>query len=614
MALPEDAPTVTIVDTRTHPDGGPMRGRVILRPAPALVTNPEAGHIAQGDAEGRWIDGALSITVLAADAAGWDPTGYTHTVMEYPDDAQGRVYPVLLTTDLGDTVDLAALAPVEHYSGDYVLVPGPTGPTGPQGPAGTAEAEQYTDDAIAISEATAATLYLPNALRTWDDYIAAATPLAPAYFAHRGGGQVRPEHTLTGYRAAAAQGYALEVSVNVDANGELWCLHDLTLDRTTNRTGALNTYTSEEVSQQVRTAARPLLGRGWEEQPLVSLRQVLDEFLGRVPILLEPKGNDAVVPTQTLLDTYYPHAPRSVVWKAHIGTLSLPWATSRGYRTWVYLDPGTSDATMDTKDALVDYWGVATTFTDQRISEVVARGKPVFAWPVYRRSQRDRLTGLGVVGIMSSDPHYVSRTTPTRTADRWALGIKESGGLPTLDYDEDYALQFEEGADEGWVSLPVLPNQSYGLGAYGALTGSYRIGFDMKYPILPVSTVHGGYYFGKESDDAYRFTTVNPTGGYHVVMRASGDMELYRHTAGVTSGTRISDVIDTDTPIADTAMSFEIDVTPTTVELRRTDGTGWTTGPIADTTYRGGYHGLSNGSITDLDTRPHWRNLVITQL
>ncbi|MFJ9573585.1 hypothetical protein [Streptomyces bacillaris] len=133
MPLPEDAPTITVTDTRTHPDGGPMRGRVILRPAPALVTNPEAGHIAQGDAEGRWIDGQLSITVLAADASGWDPTGYTHTVMERPDDAAPRDYPVLLTTALGDTVDLAALAPTAPYDGDYVLVPGPAGPPGPPG-------------------------------------------------------------------------------------------------------------------------------------------------------------------------------------------------------------------------------------------------------------------------------------------------------------------------------------------------------------------------------------------------------------------------------------------------------------------------------------------------
>ncbi|MFD3740465.1 glycerophosphodiester phosphodiesterase [Streptomyces sp. NPDC058629] len=471
--------------------------------------------------------------------------------------------------------------------------------------------------AISAAASSAATLYLLNAIQTVDSIIGAATPVAPAYFAHRGGGMLRPEHTLVGYRAAAAMRFPLEVSVNVDASGELWCLHDPTVDRTTNRTGNLNGYTTEEIGQQILTNSRPLLGAGWEEQRLVPLRQVLDEFLGKVPILLEPKANDAVVPTQQLLDASYPHAPRSVIWKAHIGTLSLPWAKARGYRTWVYLDSGTSDATMDAKDADVDYWGVNTTFTDLRISQVVARGKPVFAWAVYRRSQVARLAGLGVVGMMSSDPRYVSTSAPMRTASRWDLQIKEPGCTPTIDYDPDYAMVFAPTPDVGWVSVPAVPFQSVGLGTYcpiAAGAGGYRISFDMKFKVLPSSTLHGGIYFGKLSDDAYRFSQSNATGGYHLVMRANGQMQLNRHTAGVTSGTTLGSAVSTTAPVADTAMSFEVDVTPTTVEVRRTDGVGWTTGALADTTYRGGYFGLSNGSITDVATRPYWRNLVVTQL
>ena len=430
---------------------------------------------------------------------------------------------------------------------------------------------------------------------------------------------VRPEHTMVGYRASAAQGFPLEVSVNVDASGELWCIHDPTMDRTTNRTGLTNSYTSEEIGQRVLTNAKTLLGPGWADQPMVPLRQVLDEFLGKVVILLEAKGNDAVVPTQTLLSTYYPHAPRSVIWKAHIGTASLPWAKdpARNYRTWVYLDDSTLDAAISAKEQYIDYLGVSTTMADARVAQIVARGKPVFSWPVYRRAQVARLTGLGVVGIMASDPKYVSTAVPQRTASRWDLQVKESGGTPAVDYDSTYALRYEEGADTGWVSINVLPNQSYGLGTYSPVQGSaagYRITFDMKYKTLPAATLHGGVYFGKASDDVYRFSTANTSGGYHVVMRGSGDMQLYRHTAGSTTGTQIGSTITTTAPVADTAMSFRIDVTPTTVELRRTDGVGWTTGPIADTTYRGGYFGLSNGAITDLATRPFWRNLQVTQL
>lgn len=136
MALPDGVERITITDNRTAPDGGPRRGRVIVRPAPRTVANPTTGHTVQGDAEGRWIDGELSVTVLVANAAGYEPTGYTHLVMERPDDGPNRDYPVLLTTALGPTVKLATLAPTEPYDGDYVLVPGPPGPTGAQGPAG----------------------------------------------------------------------------------------------------------------------------------------------------------------------------------------------------------------------------------------------------------------------------------------------------------------------------------------------------------------------------------------------------------------------------------------------------------------------------------------------
>ncbi|CAM5715336.1 hypothetical protein SMICM304S_07884 [Streptomyces microflavus] len=156
MALPDGAQTITITDRRTHPDGGPMRGRIVLRPAPRLVTNPDLGHIAQGDAEASWVDGELTLTVLAADAEGYDPTGYTHTVMEYPEGAPGRLYPVLLTTDLGDTVDLATLAPTTPYTGD--VRPGPRPPTVHGRPATT-----YVCIAAAGSNRTT------HAAQTWTD-------------------------------------------------------------------------------------------------------------------------------------------------------------------------------------------------------------------------------------------------------------------------------------------------------------------------------------------------------------------------------------------------------------------------------------------------------------
>ncbi|MFB6423670.1 hypothetical protein ACFCXC_18280 [Streptomyces microflavus] len=150
MPLPSGTPTVTVVDTRTYPDGTPMTGRVTLTPEPSMISSPEHGHIVMGPAEGHWSNGILvgagggrGITVLAADAPGYTPTAWTYTVHETPGRGPQRTYPVLITTALGDVVDLADIAPTEPYSGDYILVPGPQGPPGAagapgaQGPPGT---------------------------------------------------------------------------------------------------------------------------------------------------------------------------------------------------------------------------------------------------------------------------------------------------------------------------------------------------------------------------------------------------------------------------------------------------------------------------------------------
>lgn len=714
MALPDDLPTVTLTGTYTHPDGSPMKGSVSVTPVPGKIVSADTGLTIQGRA-GRKFDanGHVSLTVLATDAPGINPTGFTYRVVIAFPDTSGDDFFTELPASAPD-VSLPAVTPSSPNEGDYVVITGPAGPPGADGepgPAGApgaqgvpgppgsqADAEQYTDDALtsevarsnaaydpagaattarlaaisaaaadastkaaaaqaaaiaaaatdattkadvarttatatAASDATtkagtaqtaaitaaatdAAAKYQPNAAIT----IASLLATNPAYFGHRGQGMVSPEHTMAGYRAAVAAGAkAIEVSVNVAADGTLVCCHDTTLDRTTYSTGAVNTWNWSELKNRVLTNGRVMLGQGWTDQPIPTLREVLDEFLGRVVIFLEAKGNDAVVPLQAMLDTFYPSASKSVVWKAHIGTASLPWAKdpARNYRTWIYLDDGTSDAAITAKDQYIDYLGVQTSMADARVTQIVARGKPVFSWPVYRRSQRDRLAGLGVVGMMTSDIQYVSRATPMRTASRWDNQVKEPGGVPTLDYDATYALKFDDSPNAGWVYINAA-GQSYGLGTYCPIApgaGGYRISFDMKFEGIPaITTEHAGLYFGKVSDDAYRFGTANASGGYHVVMRANGQMQLNRHTAGVTSGTPLGTVQNTTAVVADNPMSFQVDVTATTIELRRTDSTGWTTGAIADATYRGLYFGLSNGGITNLATKPHWRNLVITQL
>ena len=73
-------------------------------------------------------------------------------------------------------------------------------------------------------------------------------PVRPAVVAHRGSSADAPEHTLDAYIRALDDGAdALECDVRLTADGHLVCVHDRTIDRTSDRRGVVSTMTLEEL-------------------------------------------------------------------------------------------------------------------------------------------------------------------------------------------------------------------------------------------------------------------------------------------------------------------------------------------------------------------------------
>ncbi len=95
---------------------------------------------------------------------------------------------------------------------------------------------------------------------------AAATARAVRVFAHRGASQERPENTLAAFARAFEQGVdGSELDVALSADGIPVVMHDETVDRTTNGSGAIETLTLEQL--------RALDAGGG--QPVPTLDQVL---------------------------------------------------------------------------------------------------------------------------------------------------------------------------------------------------------------------------------------------------------------------------------------------------------------------------------------------------
>lgn len=111
-------------------------------------------------------------------------------------------------------------------------------------------------------------------------------------YAHRGlWGEGLPENSLGAFRAAAEKGFAIELDIQLSRDGEVMVFHDYTLDRVCGRAGKVCEHTAAELGNI------PL--NGMENECIPTLREVLDTVAGRVPLLIELKGesgNTALVP------------------------------------------------------------------------------------------------------------------------------------------------------------------------------------------------------------------------------------------------------------------------------------------------------------------------------
>jgi glycerophosphoryl diester phosphodiesterase len=119
----------------------------------------------------------------------------------------------------------------------------------------------------------------------------------PLVFAHRGGADALPEHTLGAYLRALADGAdGLECDVRLTRDGHLVCVHDRRLNRTSNGKGLVSTKTLAQLDELDFGSWHP--GFPGDEEPLPDLTRLLtlDGLLGavcdsgrRVRLLIETK-------------------------------------------------------------------------------------------------------------------------------------------------------------------------------------------------------------------------------------------------------------------------------------------------------------------------------------
>ncbi|MCW2648501.1 MAG: glycerophosphoryl diester phosphodiesterase [Pseudonocardiales bacterium] len=413
--------------------------------------------------------------------------------------------------------------------------------------------------------------------------------VAPFWIAHRGMANVYPENTLEAYRGTVALGIdVVEPDCWLTRDGGLVCLHDATVERTTDGSGNTDELTVPG-AELLHVDAGTWFAAAWPNTLRVpTFADVLDELGGRAVLCPEAKNAGAGRAIVDLL-ARYGHLDAAIVQSF----------------TQAELDPAVAaggDAMMLTATSIYDpaalratgvrYLGLSAALPPSLVSPAMAAGLDVVIWVVNRRVDAAPWLASGATGFFSDDPLYLSGRSPVLTSDPFgqrtyyhghlANSIAGDRGTFSAPHTWGYAdtSPAYKGALQGWAS-PIN----------GAATGRFGLAFTVHIDRAAAQDGWAGAFLcaadDRSFDDADRHQP--GLGGYHALLRQSGSLELHIVDHGI--ATLASSAATPPIEPASTA-TLRIDVSPARVAVTRTDIAPTATVTVADATHRGGYFHL----------------------
>ena len=268
-------------------------------------------------------------------------------------------------------------------------------------------------------------------------------------YAHQGGAWESPSSTLHAIRHALDAGApAIELDVHATADGELVVCHDTTVDRTTDRSGTIASFTLSELRQMDFSywwipGADVTPGRPPDDYPfrgrapgdrsfgIATLREVLEQFPGVVlnldikqtaPVvapyeaalarLLQEYGrsDDIIVASflDAATDAFRMHAPG-------VPTSAGTIATAEAWRAVQAGEP--MPPIPDVAYQVPERQGDLVVVDDRFVAAAHAAGKAVHVWTVNDSESMERLIDLGVDGIISDLPTMLCGVLSDRGAN-----------------------------------------------------------------------------------------------------------------------------------------------------------------------------------------------------
>ena len=227
-------------------------------------------------------------------------------------------------------------------------------------------------------------------------------PTARPIVAHRGASGEAPENTLLAFERGLASGAdALEFDVRLSADGIPVVIHDPTLDRTTNASGAVSQRSARELE-------RLDAGSG---QGIPSVEQVLESF-PHAPAIIEVKETQAASPLAKMIRRHaaedrvlvgsFLHEALGCFEGFGISRCASKRESAR-FWLWSRLRIARGRSGFKALSVPVRHRGIHV--ANRALVQTAARiGIPVHAWTVDDPAEARRLRTIGIAGIITDWP------------------------------------------------------------------------------------------------------------------------------------------------------------------------------------------------------------------
>lgn len=356
----------------------------------------------------------------------------------------------------------------------------------------------------------------------------------PVCIAHRGSPRLYPEESIESMRESTKDGYPIEIDLQALSDGTLVACHDTTVDRTMDniQPGAVSSKTPQEWRN---ATIRPAIRGGRQGTPMF-FEEYLNEFGGRYLLLPELKQEESSRAGEVIELIKQRNLERALIAQSFDYDVAKQFADAGIASMFLFNNTTTRTPASIYADG-IEFVGGNKSMTNQTISSMKSAGLKVFVYTCNTQAEYNTAISRGVDGVFSDDPAYVSDNIKTVSSLDLSSGYGWAG----------MRARHTSGSNNSSID-PVLVGGSLAYSQTSAGIAYYRVPVVGK--LRPPCRISMDFELGGNSttdsnsvgillinntvDNEIDFLDQAVAGqeGFTVILRRTGQMQLYRYTEG----------------------------------------------------------------------------------